>query len=78
MRAFVNRSSNVFGMIFGVFRCRVEGSDAAGTIALWTKQPAPDVGPWSGFLQRPAVVQRILDCCTNVLVWMLSHYIDFK
>jgi hypothetical protein len=47
-------------------------------IFLWTKQPAPDVGPWPGFLQRPAVVQRMLDCCANVLVWVLGRHVDFK
>jgi hypothetical protein len=36
------------------------------------------MSPWPGFLQRPAVVQRMLDCCTNMLVWVLGHHVDFK
>ena len=75
MRAMIHGVSQVPGMILGYARRAENSPKTAVSPSLRTVERAPNVRPWAGQHQSPAVFQSVVHRRTNVLVLMIVHFL---
>ncbi len=73
MAATIYAAADVAGVVLRVTRCRVNRDDAASSLAGGAKQSAPGMGPRTGFLKTPSLVDSVFNRLADLFVRMARN-----